>query len=67
VKGTGAALVATHGWAERSCELLGLGTRAFRKVAVEADDRVDIGARQAAIQADRAAREGSLVSHRRRV
>jgi glutamate/tyrosine decarboxylase-like PLP-dependent enzyme len=33
---------ATHGWAERSCDLLGLGTSGFRKVPVDASDRIRV-------------------------
>lgn len=33
---------ATHGWAERSCDLLGLGERAFRKVPIDSRHRVRV-------------------------
>lgn len=46
--------IATHGWAGRCCDLLGLGETAFRKIAVDADDRIDLDALRAAIAADRA-------------
>ena len=45
----------THGWVKKAAELLGLGSTAFRAVAVDADDRVDVDAMRAAIRADRAA------------
>lgn len=31
---------ATHGWAERACDLLGLGSAGFRKAAVDGNERV---------------------------
>ena len=34
--------VATHGWAERSCDLMGLGVDGFRKVPVDEHDRIRI-------------------------
>jgi glutamate/tyrosine decarboxylase-like PLP-dependent enzyme len=33
---------ATHGWADRSCDLLGLGTDGFRKVPVDKHDRIRV-------------------------
>ncbi len=33
---------ATHGWAERSCDLLGLGSDGFRKVPVDRHHRIQI-------------------------
>lgn len=33
---------ATHGWAERSCDLLGIGTNGFRKIPVDHHDRIQI-------------------------
>jgi aromatic-L-amino-acid decarboxylase len=46
--------IATHGWAGRSCDLLGLGEKAFRQIRVDPNDRVDVDALGAAIEADRA-------------
>jgi aromatic-L-amino-acid/L-tryptophan decarboxylase len=46
--------VGTHGWAKRSCDLLGLGEKAFRAIATDSRDRVDVEAMRAAIAADRA-------------
>ncbi len=46
--------IATHGWAGRCCDLLGLGENAFRKIGVDSHDRVDIDALAAAIASDRA-------------
>jgi len=34
--------VATHGWAERSCDLMGLGSDGFRRVPVDGSDRIRI-------------------------
>ena len=34
--------VATHGWAERCCDLMGLGADGFRKVPVDRQDRIRI-------------------------
>lgn len=34
--------VATHSWAERACDLLGLGESAFRKVPVDNHDRIKV-------------------------
>jgi glutamate/tyrosine decarboxylase-like PLP-dependent enzyme len=45
----------THGWARKASELLGLGDRAFRRVPVDADYRIDIGALAERLAADRAA------------
>lgn len=45
---------ATHGWAERSCDTLGLGSDAFRKAPVDADHRVDVNAMKQMITNDRA-------------
>ena len=44
----------THSWAKKASELLGLGDRAFRRIPVDGDYRVDVGALRAAIAADRA-------------
>jgi len=45
----------THGWARKAAELLGLGSRAFRSVPVNAAYEVDVAAMKAQIAADRAA------------
>ena len=34
--------VATHGWADRSCDLMGLGAEGFRKVPVDRHDRIRV-------------------------
>ena len=47
------ASVETHSCMQKSLELLGLGTAAFRKVAVDAQFRIDIDALDRAIAADR--------------
>jgi len=49
------ASVATHGWLDSACGLLGLGESAFRKIATNNRDQVDVDALRAAIAADRAA------------
>jgi aromatic-L-amino-acid/L-tryptophan decarboxylase len=46
---------ATHGWLGRSCDLLGLGERAFRKVPTDSEDRVDVAAMARQIRTDREA------------
>ncbi|HEY0143204.1 MAG TPA: pyridoxal-dependent decarboxylase [Thermoanaerobaculia bacterium] len=43
-----------HGWARRAMEVLGLGNRALRRVAVDAELRMDVDALREAIAADRA-------------
>ena len=45
----------THGWARKAAELLGLGHEAFRRIPVDAGDRIDLAALAAAVAADRAA------------
>ena len=45
----------THGWIYKACESMGLGRRAFRAIAVDADYRVDVAACRARIEADIAA------------
>jgi glutamate/tyrosine decarboxylase-like PLP-dependent enzyme len=45
----------THGWARKAAELLGLGDRAFRRVPVDAEYRIDVRALAAMLAADRAA------------
>jgi glutamate/tyrosine decarboxylase-like PLP-dependent enzyme len=47
--------VETHGWARKAAELLGLGDRAFRRVPVDAEYRIDVRALREMICADRAA------------
>jgi aromatic-L-amino-acid/L-tryptophan decarboxylase len=43
----------THGWAQKAAELTGLGNRAFHRVAVDDDFRIDLGALRAAVDKDR--------------
>ena len=45
----------THGWARKAAELVGLGSRSFRRVPVNADYEVDVGAMQRMIAEDREA------------
>ncbi|HYW33241.1 MAG TPA: pyridoxal-dependent decarboxylase [Gemmatimonas sp.] len=45
----------THGWARKAVELLGLGDRAFRRVPVDAEHRIDVDALERMIVDDRAA------------
>jgi glutamate/tyrosine decarboxylase-like PLP-dependent enzyme len=45
----------THGWARKAAEWLGLGDRAFRRVPVDRDHRLDLAALGAQVAADRAA------------
>lgn len=45
----------THGWAQKAAELMGLGNRAFRRVAVDENFRVDLSALRRAIDEDRQA------------
>ena len=44
----------THSWAKKSCELLGLGRRGFRRIASDPQGRVEIAPLSEAIQQDRA-------------
>lgn len=44
---------ATHGWAGRCCDLLGLGERAFRRVSVDKRHRVQINEMRELIRSDR--------------
>jgi aromatic-L-amino-acid/L-tryptophan decarboxylase len=44
---------ATHGWLDRSCDLLGLGENALRKIRVDGRDRVDVEEMRQAIRKDR--------------
>lgn len=45
----------THGWAQKAAELLGLGNRAFRRVAINQDFQIDLGALRQAVEEDRRA------------
>jgi len=45
----------THGWAQKAAELTGLGNRAFRRVAVDHEFRIDLGALRRTVDADRGA------------
>src|SRR5215475_6015994 len=45
----------THSSVQRAVQLLGLGTQALRRLPVDADYRVDLGAVEAAVERDRAA------------
>jgi aromatic-L-amino-acid decarboxylase len=45
--------VATHGWAERSCDLMGLGADGFRKVPVDGHDRIQVDALVRMLHEDR--------------
>ncbi len=45
----------THGWLQKGVELLGLGNRAWRRVPVDAEFRVDLAGLKRAIVADRMA------------
>jgi aromatic-L-amino-acid/L-tryptophan decarboxylase len=45
--------VATHGWLERSCDLLGLVSNAFRKVPVDSHDRIRVNDLAEMIRKDR--------------
>ena len=45
---------ATHSWAARSCDTLGLGTDAFRQAPIDREHRVQVGALAELIAADRA-------------
>lgn len=45
----------THGWAQKAAELMGLGNRAFHRVAVGNDFRIDISALRQAVDEDRRA------------
>jgi len=45
----------THGWAQKAAEMMGLGNRAFRRVAVDGDFRINLSALRRAVADDRAA------------
>ena len=42
----------THGWIDRSCDLLGLGENAIRKIPSDADHRVDLEALRRCLEQD---------------
>ena len=42
----------THGWAAKACDTMGMGRKAFRKVPVDADYRIDLDACRTMIEAD---------------
>ena len=44
--------VETHSWITKACEVMGLGRRAFRAIAVDGDYRIDHAALRDAIEAD---------------
>ena len=45
----------THSWAEKCCDLLGLGREGFKRVAVDSEGRIEIAALRAALREDRTA------------
>jgi len=45
----------THGWAQKAAELMGLGNRAFRRIAVDEEFRIDLNALQHTVDEDRRA------------
>jgi aromatic-L-amino-acid decarboxylase len=45
----------THGWAQKSAELMGLGNRAFRRVAVDEEFRIKLDALRQAVENDKRA------------
>ena len=45
----------THGWAQKAAELMGLGNRAFHRVAVDDGFRIDLRALRRAVDKDRRA------------
>ena len=45
----------THGWAQKAAELMGLGNRAFRRVAVDEEFRIDLNSLGQAVDEDRRA------------
>ena len=47
--------VETHSWITKACEVMGLGRRAFRAIAVDSDYRIDLAALRDAIASDLAA------------
>lgn len=46
--------VETHGWADKCCELLGLGREGFRRTPADREGRIELGPLRAAIGHDRA-------------
>ena len=45
----------THGWAQKAAEVMGLGNRAFHRIAVDDDFRIDVRALREAVVEDRRA------------
>src|SRR5262245_61314248 len=45
----------THSWAQKAVELLGMGNRAFRRIATDDDFRIDLSALRRVVSEDRAA------------
>jgi aromatic-L-amino-acid decarboxylase len=45
----------THGWVRKAVELMGMGHRAWRPIAVDGEYRIDLDALAAAVREDRAA------------
>lgn len=45
----------THGWAQKGAELLGLGNRAFRRIAVDEEFRINLADLRRAVEEDRRA------------
>lgn len=43
----------THSWAEKSCDVLGLGRSAFRRVTADEEGRIDVEALRSQIRSDR--------------
>lgn len=43
----------THGWAQKAAELMGLGNRAFRRIAIDSDFRIDLDALREAVAEDK--------------
>lgn len=43
----------THGWVDKSCQLLGLGTTSLRRIPVDGEYRIDVDALREAIRRDR--------------
>jgi len=45
----------THGWAQKAAELMGLGNRSFRRIAVDQSFRIDLNSLRRAVDEDRRA------------
>jgi glutamate/tyrosine decarboxylase-like PLP-dependent enzyme len=43
----------THGWAQKAAELMGLGNRAFRRIEVDDEFRIDLAALRKTVKQDR--------------